>query len=164
MQKKEYTTEIGGKTLTATFTDLTNQADGSVMLRYGNTTVLATAVMSVGAKEGLGYFPLTVDYEEKFYAAGAILGSRFMRREGRPTDEAVLGGRIVDRTIRPLFDGRIRNNVQVVATVLSIDEDDPDILAVIAASLALSTSDIPWKGPVSAVRIGKIKGNRMGTL
>ncbi|MFC1731437.1 polyribonucleotide nucleotidyltransferase [candidate division KSB1 bacterium] len=159
MQKKEYSTEIGGKTLTATFTDLTDQADGSVILRYGNTAVLATAVMSGHAKEGLGYFPLTVDYEEKFYAAGAILGSRFMRREGRPTDEAVLSGRAVDRTIRPLFDQRIRNDVQVVITVLSIDEYDPDVLAVIAASIALGTSDIPWRGPVSAVRIGKVDGD-----
>lgn len=155
MQKKEFSVEIGGKTLTATFTDLTSQADGSVILRYGNTVVLATAVMSERVKEGLSYFPLTVDYEEKFYAAGAILGSRFIRREGRPSDEAVLSGRVVDRTIRPLFDQRIRNEVQVVITVLSIDEDDPDVLAITAASLALSTSDIPWDGPVSAVRISK---------
>jgi polyribonucleotide nucleotidyltransferase len=156
MKKKEYSVEISGKTLTATFTDLTDQANGSVILRYGNTTVLATAVMSKHAKDGSGYFPLSVDYEEKFYAAGAILGSRFMRREGRPTDEAVLSGRAVDRTIRPLFDQRIRHDVQVAITVLSIDEHDPDILAVIAASIALGTSDIPWDGPVSAVRIGKI--------
>ena len=159
MQKKEYSVDINGKTLTATFTDLTDQADGSVILRYGNTVVLATAVMSGHAKEGLGYFPLTVDYEEKFYAAGAILGSRFMRREGRPTDEAVLSGRAVDRTIRPLFDQRIRNDVQVAITVLSIDEYDPDVLAVIAASIALGTSDIPWSGPVSAVRIGRVNGD-----
>lgn len=158
MQKKEFSVEISGKILTATFTDLTDQAHGSVILRYGNTTVLATAVMSEGTKEGLGYFPLTVDYEEKFYAAGAILGGRFIRREGRPTDEAILSGRMVDRTIRPLFDQRIRNDVQVVITVLSIDEDDPDVLAVIAASIALGTSDIPWNGPVSAVRIGKFNG------
>lgn len=159
MQKKEYSTQIGGETLTATFTDLTNQAHGSVILRYGNTTVLATVVMSEGTKEGLGYFPLTVDYEEKFYAAGAILGSRFMRREGRPNDEAILSGRVIDRTIRPLFDQRIRNEVQVVVTVLSIDEYDPDVLGVIAASVALGTSDIPWSGPVSAVRIGKFNGD-----
>ena len=159
MQTKEYSATIGGKTLTATFTDLADQAHGSVILRYGNTAVLATAVMSGRVKEGLGYFPLTVDYEEKFYAAGAILGSRFMRREGRPTDAAVLSGRVVDRTIRPLFDQRIRNDVQVVITVLAIDEDDPDVLGVIAASIALGTSDIPWGGPVSAVRIGKFNGD-----
>ena len=153
MHTKEYSLEIGGKTLTARFTDLADQANGSVMLQYGETLVLATAVMG-GRRDGLDYFPLTVDYEEKFYAAGQILGSRFIRREGRPTDEAILSGRVVDRTIRPLFSQHIRNEVQVVITVLSINEDDPDILAVNAASLALLTSDIPWAGPVSAVRIG----------
>lgn len=147
--------ELGGKTLTATFSDLADQADGSVMLRYGDTIVLATAVMSPYSKEGLGYFPLTVDYEERFYAAGAILGSRFLRREGRPSEEAILSGRVVDRTLRPLFDGKIRNEVQVVITVLSIDAYDPDVIAVNAASLALLTSDIPWNGPVSAVRIAQ---------
>ena len=156
---KEFSTEIGGKALTAQFTNLTDQAHGSVILRYGNTVVLATAVMSESQREGLNYFPLSVEYEEKFYAAGQILGSRFMRREGRPSDEAVLSGRAIDRTLRPLFDHGIRNDVQVVITILSIDEDDPDILAINAASLALATSDIPWGGPVSAVRVGKNKGN-----
>jgi polyribonucleotide nucleotidyltransferase len=127
------------------------------MLRYGNTVVLATAVMALHDREGTDFFPLTVDYEEKFYATGQILGSRFVRREGRPSDEAILSGRIVDRTIRPLFDQHIRRDVQVVITVLSIDVDDPDVLGVIAASLALGTSPIPWNGPVSSVRIGKIK-------
>lgn len=160
MKKKEYSLKIGGKTLTAEFTDLADQANGSVLLRYGNTIVLATAVMSDHVREGLNYFPLTVDYEEKFYAAGAILGSRFIRREGRPSEEAILSGRVVDRTIRPLFDNHIRKEIQVVITVLSIDEDDPDILAINAASLALLTSDIPWNGPVSAVRIGKHNNNK----
>lgn len=155
MHTKEYSTDIGGKTLTATFTNLADQADGSVILRYGNSVVLATAVMSEGKREGIDFFPLSVEYEEKFYAAGQILGSRFMRREGRPSDEAVLSGRAVDRTIRPLFDHDIRNEVQVVITILSIDEDDPDVLAINAASLALATSNIPWNGPVSAVRIGR---------
>ncbi|MBU3968865.1 polyribonucleotide nucleotidyltransferase [Patescibacteria group bacterium] len=156
MNKKEYSLEVGGKTIKAEFNDLADQAHGSVILRSGNTAVLATAVMSDNKKDG-DYFPLTVEYEEKFYAAGKILGSRFIRREGRPSDEATLSGRVVDRTIRPLFDGRIRNEVQVVTTVLSIGEDDPDILAVNAASLAIATSNIPWDGPVSAVRIGKNK-------
>lgn len=155
MQKKEYSLSLGEKTLTAQFTDLADQANGSVLVRLGNTIVLATAVMSEETRDGLSYFPLTVDYEEKFYAAGQILGSRFIRREGRPSDEAVLSGRLVDRTIRPLFEKHIRNDVQVVITILSIDEDDPDVIAVLAASLALATSDIPWEGPVSAVRIGK---------
>ena len=148
---------IGGKTLKAIFSDLADQANGSVMVNLGNTTILATAVMSKNPKDG-EWFPLTVDYEERFYAAGQILGSRFMRREGRPTDEAILSGRIVDRTIRPLFNQKIRHDVQVVITVLSLGEDDPDTLAVLGASLALSTSDIPWNGPVSAVRLGHKKG------
>lgn len=145
--------------MSAEFTDLTERASGSVMIRYGNTIVLATAVMGKKDKEGVGYMPLVVDYEEKFYASGRILGSQFIRREGRPSDEAILSGRIVDRTIRPLFEQHIRRDIQVVITVLSIDQDDPDVLGVIAASLALGTSDIPWNGPVSAVRIGKIQND-----
>lgn len=157
MDTKEYSVEIGGKTLIAEFNDWADQANGSVLLRYGNSVVLATSVM--GSKESsLDYFPLSVEYEEKFYAAGAILGSRFMRREGRPSDEAVLSGRIVDRTIRPLFPKGLKREVQVIISVLSIEEYDTDVLAVIAASLALSTSDIPWNGPVSAVRIGREAG------
>ncbi len=159
MQLKEYSTEIGGKTFTAQFTDLADQANGSVIVRYGQTVVLATAVISKNEKSGVDYLPLTVDYEERFYASGQILGSRFMRREGRPSDEAVLSGRVVDRTIRPLFEGHIRNDIQVVITILSLQDEDPDVLAVTAASLALATSDIPWNGPVSAVRIGKKAGN-----
>lgn len=158
MKKKEYSIEIGGKTLTAEFNDLAEQANGSVMIRYGNTVILATAVMSKGAKEGSDWFPLTVDYEERFYASGKILGSRFVRREGRPTDEAILSGRIVDRTIRPLFAQYIRHEIQVVITVLSIEQDDPDILAVLGASLAIGTSNIPFNGPVSAIRIGMKTG------
>ncbi|PIR86396.1 polyribonucleotide nucleotidyltransferase [Candidatus Kaiserbacteria bacterium CG10_big_fil_rev_8_21_14_0_10_43_70] len=160
MQKKEYSMELGGKTLTAEFTDIADQANGSVIIRYGNSAILATAVMG-GERSGLDYFPLSVEYEEKFYAAGAILGSRFQRREGRPSDEAILSARVVDRTIRPLFDHHIRRDVQVVITVLSIDEDDTDVLGVMGASLALGTSDIPWNGPVSAVRIGKNGGDKL---
>ncbi len=157
MEKKLYSVEIGGRAMTAEFNDWADQANGSVLLRYGNSAVLATAVM--GTKETTqDYFPLSVEYEEKFYAAGAILGSRFMRREGRPSDEAVLSGRIVDRTIRPLFPKGLKRDVQVIISVLSIDEFDPDVLAVNAASLALATSDIPWNGPVSAVRIGSEVG------
>jgi polyribonucleotide nucleotidyltransferase len=157
MQKKTYSLEIGGKTLTAEFNDLVERANGSVMVKYGNTVVLATAVMSKKDKDGASFFPLTVEYEEKFYASGKILGSQFVRREGRPSDEAILSGRIVDRTIRPLFDQHIRREIQIVITILSIDEDDPDVLGVLAASLALGTSDIPFNGPVSAIRLGKAK-------
>lgn len=158
MEKQEYSVEIGGKTLTAEFNDWANQANGSVLVRYGNSAVLATVVM--GSKETtLDYFPLSVEYEEKFYAAGAILGSRFMRREGRPSDEAVLSGRIVDRTIRPLFPKGLKRDVQVIISVLSLEDYDPDVLAVTAASLALSTSNIPWDGPVSAIRMGQEEGS-----
>ncbi|MDR3519352.1 MAG: polyribonucleotide nucleotidyltransferase [Candidatus Pacebacteria bacterium] len=155
MQKKEYSVEIGGKTLTAIFTDLAEQAQGSVMLKYGETIVLATACMSHDKQQGLGFFNLTVDYVEKFYAAGKILGSRFVRREGRPSEEAILACRVIDRTLRPLFDQSMRHAVQVIVTVLSVDDNDPTILAVNAASLALAVSNIPWAGPVGAVRIGK---------
>jgi polyribonucleotide nucleotidyltransferase len=158
MEKKVYSVEIGGKEMTAEFNDWANQANGSVLLRYGNSAVLATVVM--GSKESnLDYFPLSVEYEEKFYAAGAILGSRFMRREGRPSDEAVLSGRIVDRTIRPLFPKGLKRDVQVIISVLSIEDYDPDVLAVNAASLAIATSNIPWNGPVSAMRVGQVKGS-----
>jgi len=153
MQSKQYSLEIGGKILSAEFNDLAENADGSVIVRYGNTAVLATAVMG-GLKDG-DFFPLTVDFEERFYATGRILGSRFVRREGKPSTEAILSGRIVDRTIRPLFNQKMRNEVQVIVTTLSIDQDDPDVLAVIAASLALGVSRIPWNGPASAVRIAK---------
>jgi polyribonucleotide nucleotidyltransferase len=152
MQKKEYSLEVAGKTMTAEFNDWADQTNGSVLLRYGNSAVLATVVM--GRESDKDYFPLSVEYEEKFYAVGAILGSRFMRREGRPSDEAVLSGRIVDRTIRPLFPKGMKRDVQVIISVISIEDYDTDILAVNAASLAIATSNIPWNGPVSAVRIG----------
>ena len=157
MEKKEYSLQVGGHQLTAEFNDWADQANGSVLVRYGNSAVLATVVM--GRESDKDYFPLSVEYEEKFYAAGAILGSRFMRREGRPSDEAVLSGRIVDRTIRPLFPKGLKRDVQVIISVLSIEDYDPDVLAVNAASLALATSDIPWNGPVSAMRIGMEKSS-----
>ncbi len=157
MKKREFSMPLNGKTLSAEFNDLVENANGSVILRYGGTTILATAVISKEEKVGGDYLPLTVDYEEKFYASGLILGSRYTRREGKPSDEAILSGRIVDRTIRPLFDQWIRNEIQVVITTLAIDEDDPDVLAVVAASLAIGVSKIPFHGPVSAVRIGKHK-------
>ncbi len=159
MQQKKFEALIGGKKVEAVFSDLAEQANGSVMLRMGDSLVLVTAVMGSKERNDIDYFPLSVEYEERFYAAGQILGSRFIRREGRPSDDAVLSGRIVDRTIRPLFNPVLRKDVQVVVTVLSIDQDDPDVLGVIAASLALGVSDIPWGGPVSAVRIGKKKGS-----
>ena len=155
MKKKEYSVEIGGKMLTAIFSDLTEQAHGSVILKYGETIVLATACMSKDRQEGLGFFNLTVDYLERFYATGKILGSRFMHREGKPSEDAILASRVIDRTLRPLFDQSIRHAVQVITTVISLDENDPTVLAINAASLALAVSDIPWAGPIGAVRIGK---------
>jgi polyribonucleotide nucleotidyltransferase len=128
-------------------------------VRYGDTLVLATAVMSGNQREGIDYFPLMVEYEEKLYAAGKIKGSRFIKREGRPTDEAILTSRLVDRAIRPFFDDRMRNDIQVVASTLSWDqENDSDIPALIGASVALSISDIPWNGPIAAVRVGQVNG------
>jgi polyribonucleotide nucleotidyltransferase len=161
MQKKEYSVEIGGKTLTAIFTDLADQAHGSVMLKYGETIVLATACMSHDKQAGLGFFNLTVDYAEKFYAAGKILGSQYVRREGKASTEAVLASRVIDRTIRPLFDQHLRHAVQVIVTVIACDDNDPAMLAVNAASLAILVSNIPWRGPIGCVRIGKYDGETL---
>lgn len=155
MYKKEYEVEIGGKIVKATFSDLADQAHGAVMLQSGETIVLATACMSKDKQKGLGFFNLTVDYMERFYASGKISGSRFVKREGKPSEDAILASRVIDRTLRPLFDQSLRHAVQVIVTVISVDENDPVILAVNAASLALSVSNIPWAGPVGCVRIGK---------
>jgi polyribonucleotide nucleotidyltransferase len=162
MKKKEYSVEIGGKTVTALFSDLAEQAAGSVMLRSGETIVLATACMSRDSQKGLGFFNLTVDYVEKFYASGKISGSRFVKREGKPSEEAILASRVIDRTLRPLFDQSIRHAVQVIVTVLSVeDENDSTILAVNAASLALAVSNIPWAGPIGCVRVGKYEDDTL---
>ncbi len=162
MKKKEYSLSLGDKTLKATFSDMADQANGSVMVSMGGTSVFCTAVMGGKDKPEMSYFPLVVDYEEKFYAAGLILGGQYNKREGRPTDEAILSGRMIDRTIRPLFNHSMRRDMQVVATVISIDQEcDPDILAIIGSSLAIAVSDIPWDGPVSAVRVGKIAGENL---
>ena len=153
MKSKTYTLDLEGKAVSATFTDLAENANGSVLLRIGDTAVFATAVMGK-EKDGIDYFPLSVEFEERFYAAGQILGSRFMRREGRPSDQAILSARVIDRTIRPLFPHYIRNEIQVIVTALAIGDDDPNVAGVIAASLALSVSSIPWSGPLGASRIG----------
>ena len=159
MEVKTFKKSLAGKEIIVETGKMANQANGSVTVQYGDTVVLATAVMSDNIREGINYFPLMVDYEERLYAAGKIKGSRFIKREGRPTDEAILSGRMVDRTIRPLFNNRIRNDIQVVLTILSVDqENDPDICSLIGASLALAISDIPWDGPIGAVRVAKIDG------
>lgn len=160
VEKKTYSLSLEENKFDIELTNWAEQANGSVLVRMGDTMVLGTAVMSSFAREGGDFFPLTVDYEEKFYAAGKILGSRFVKRETRPSEEAILVDRMIDRTIRPRFDMRTRNEVQVVITVLSVDEaNDPDIPGLLAASLALSLSDIPWRGPVAGIRIGRNDGN-----
>lgn len=136
---------------------LAGQANASVMGRMGDTVVLATVVMSKNAREGIDFFPLLVDYEERLYAAGKIKGSRWVKREGRATDEAILTGRVIDRTLRPMFPDNMRNDVQVVAMVVSVDGvNDPDMVAVNTAAAALHISDIPFDGPVAGCRVGKI--------
>jgi len=155
MEFKQFDTEIGGRKLIIETGKLAQQANGSVTVKYGDTSVLVTAVISDHPREGVNYLPLMVDYEEKLYAAGKIKGSRFIKREGRPTDEAILSGRVIDRTLRPLFNSQIRNDIQVVITVLSFDgENDPVFPSLIGASLALCLSDIPWKGPIAALAVG----------
>jgi DNA polymerase III epsilon subunit family exonuclease len=149
--------EIGGQGFSLEAGKLAEQADGAVLVRYGDTVVLATAVAKE-PREGLDFFPLTIDYEERMYAAGKIPGG-FIKRESRPSEAAILAMRLTDRPIRPLFPKGYRNDVQVVLTVLSADqENDPDILAVNGASAALAISPIPFLGPVGAVRVGRIDG------
>jgi len=150
--------EIGGRQLAIETGKLAGQADGSITIHYGDTVVLVTACMGSTRQEERDFLPLTVDFEERLYAAGKIPGS-FFRREGRPGQEATLAMRLTDRSIRPLFPKGFHNEVQIVATVLSADqENDPDILLIIGASAALGLSSIPFAGPVSAVRIGYAKG------
>ncbi len=150
--------EIGNQTFSLEAGKLAEQADGAVLVRYGDTVILATAVASKEPREGTDFFPLTIDYEERMYAAGKIPGG-FIKRESRPSEAAILAMRLTDRPIRPLFPKGYRNDVQVVLTVLSADqENDPDILALNGASAALSVSGIPFLGPVGAVRVGYIDG------
>jgi polyribonucleotide nucleotidyltransferase len=158
LQKKQFSVEVAGKTLTIEVSALAEQANAAVLAKYGETVVLATAVM--GRKDvELDYLPLKVDYEEKFYAAGKILGSRYVRREGRSSEEAILAGRLVDRTIRPLFNDKMRREIQVVVTVLQIDEqNDPEFVGLLGVSTALFISDIPWNGPVAGVRVAQTYG------
>ena len=153
LKRQIFKTELDGQPLSLEISKLANQTNASMIGRHGETTVLVTVVMNNRDRD-VNYFPLTVDYEEKFYAVGKILGSRFMRREGRPSDEATLSARLIDRSIRPLFDHRIRREIQVVVTILAYDEkNDPDIIALLATSTALSISDIPWNGPIAGVKI-----------
>ncbi|MCP6718443.1 MAG: polyribonucleotide nucleotidyltransferase [Patescibacteria group bacterium] len=149
--------EIAKRDLIVEISNLAEQSNGSVFVQYGETMILATAVMSE-RETRLDYFPLSVNYEEKFYAAGKIKGPRYVKREGRPTDEAICNSRLIDRAIRPLFDQTLKRDIQVITTILSWDgENDPDTLGLLASSLALSISDIPWQGPLAAVRVGRVE-------
>ncbi|MDE2312190.1 MAG: polyribonucleotide nucleotidyltransferase [Patescibacteria group bacterium] len=159
MQSKKITCKVGEADFVFETGKLAGQASGAVLARLGDTVVLATTVMSDKAREGIDFFPLLMDYEERLYAAGKIKGSRWVKREGRATDDAILKGRVIDRTLRPLFPDGMRNDVQVTAMVMSIDGvNEPDMLAVNAASMALAISNVPFDGPVAGVRVGKIDG------
>ncbi len=159
MAVKNWSMEWGGRTLSVEAGKLALQANSSCTVRYGDTVILATATISKNTRDGIDFLPLMVNFEEKLYAAGKIKGSRFIKREGRPTEEATLTGRLVDRAIRPLFDENLRRDVQVILTALSFDgEVDSQIPAMVAASIALTISPIPWKGPIAGVRVGQIDG------
>jgi len=158
LNEQKFQMEVGGRTLVIETGRLAKQANGSVLVRYGDTAVLVTAVMSREPREGIDFFPLLVDYEERMYAVGRI-PRVWLRREGRPSEAATLAARMIDRPLRPLFPEGFRNDVQIVATVMSVEQDNaPDVTALIGASAALTISDIPFLGPVGAVRVGRVDG------
>ncbi|MBI2032847.1 MAG: polyribonucleotide nucleotidyltransferase [Candidatus Levybacteria bacterium] len=162
-KKTSASLEIGGKTLTLEAGALAQQATSSVLARLGDTMVLVTVVMGK-ERTDLDYFPLTVEYVERLYAGGRIKGSRWVKREGRPTDDAILIARLIDRSVRPLFPKEFKKEVQIIVTVLSVDgENSPDILAINGVSAALHMSSIPWKGPVAGIRIGYVKDPSAGS-
>ncbi len=159
MQKDSFQIKLAEKEIKVEFGGLAEQASGCCLVKSGETSVLVTAQMGE-EREDLGFFPLTCDYEEKYYAAGRIGGSRFIRREGRPSAEAVLSSRMIDRAIRPLFPENLKSEIQVIAICLSWDaQNDPVVAGLLGASLTLSISEIPWQGPIGVVRIGKIDNN-----
>lgn len=156
--EKNFKYSLAGRELSVNIGKLAEQANGACLLRYGDTSVLVTAVASKEPKEGIDFFPLSVDYEEKLYSVGKIPGG-FIKREGRPSEKAILTSRLIDRPIRPLFPKDYRNDVQIIATALSVDQDcAPDIVAMIGSSIALSISDIPFKGPTASVAVGLVDG------
>ena len=153
-----FSTELGGRPLTIETGKIAKQANGSVLIRYGETAVVIAVTGTDTPREGVDFFPLTVDFEEKMYAVGKIPGG-FLRREGRPPETAILTSRLIDRPIRPMFPDGYHNDVQIVATAVSVDPDNaPDIPAMIGASCALSISDIPFEGPIAGVRVGRVDG------
>lgn len=156
--EKSFRMELAGRPLIVETGKMAKQASGAVLVRYGETVVLVTSTASKEAREGMDFFPLTVDYEEKMYAVGKMPGG-FLRREGRPGNSAILNARLIDRPIRPLFDKRCRNDIHVMATVLSVDYDNaPELCGMLGASASLGISDIPWDGPIAGVRVGRIDG------
>ncbi len=156
MKSESFKLEIEGKTLEVEINNLAERANASVWVKLDNTVIIATCVMSKKEIEGIDFFPLSVAYEEKYYAVGKILGSRFLKRESRPSEKAILNSRLIDRAIRPLFPSNLKREVQVITTCVSWDkENDPSVLSLFATSLALSISDIPWNGPLAPLRIGK---------
>lgn len=158
MESQDFTYDLAGKNLNLSTGEIALQADGSVVVTVGENKILATAVMNKEGRSDAGFFPLTVDYEERFYAAGKIKGSRFVKREGRPSDTAILNSRLIDRPIRPLFPKGMTNEVQLICTVLSTDQIiDPAPNAITAASAALTISGIPFQGPVAGVHIGLVE-------
>ena len=158
MAKQEFHLDFCGRGITVETGEIAKQADGAVIIRYGDTVTLSTACASNQAKEGIDFFPLTVSFEEKLYSVGNIPGG-YLRREGRPSEHATLTARMIDRPIRPLFAEGFRNEVQVVNTVLSVDQDaSPEMAAMFGASLALCISDIPFNGPIAGVKVGRING------
>ncbi len=157
--KKVFTGEWLGRPLTITTGHIALQADAAVWVQYGETVVQATVVQSKTERDGIDFFPLMVDFEEKLYAAGIIKGSQWIKREGRPTDQSILTGRMIDRTIRPLFETEDKRDIQVIITTLAVDqENDYDIVALIAASAVLSISGLKWHGPIGGIRVGMIEG------
>lgn len=156
--EKSFRMELAGRSLIVEIGKMAKQASGAVLVRYGETVVLVTSTASKEAREGMDFFPLTVDYEEKMYAVGKMPGG-FLRREGRPGNSAILNARLIDRPIRPLFDKRCRNDIHVMATVLSVDYDNaPELCGMLGASASLGISDIPWDGPIAGVRVGRVDG------
>ncbi len=153
-----FTVDLGKKEIVFKITELLPRAQGACFVKSGGTEVLSSCVFGDERKD-LDFFPLEVDFEERYYAAGKIKGSRYVRREGRPSDEAICKARMIDRSLRPFFPKGFRSEVQVINTVLSFDErEDPDVLALLGSSLSLLISEIPWEGPVAAVRVGKVNG------
>ena len=153
-QHRVYETTLGGRPLKVELGKMAGLSNGSALVSFGDTTVLTCVTMAKAPRDGIDFFPLSVDYEEKLYAVGRIPGS-FMRREGRPGERAILTSRMIDRQIRPFFPSDMRNDVCVSCTVMSVEHDNsPEVAAMLGASIALSVSDIPWKGPIAGIMMG----------